>query len=103
VFFPADVASRANGRDEIEAGFRPIFEEGKKRGGGPPYLHIQPKDMEIQMAGDVAIMTFHLERTGAMSRRTIVWQKRGGKWLIVHLHASGVMLPKAAGAQTGVR
>jgi ketosteroid isomerase-like protein len=102
VFFPSELPSRASGRGEIEAGFKPMFGEDKKRGGGPPYLHIEPKDIKIQMAGDVAIMTFHLPRKGYVARRTIVWQKRGGRWLIVHLHASGVELPKAAGGQGGV-
>ena len=97
VFFPSEVPVRANGRTEIEAGFKPMFGEDKKRGGGPPYLHIEPKDMKVQVAGDVAVMTFHLPRKGYVARRTIVWQKRGGRWLIVHLHASGVELPKADG------
>jgi hypothetical protein len=46
------------------------------------------------MFGDVAVMTFHLEGQTAVGRRTIVWRKRRGKWLIAHLQASGVMLPK---------
>lgn len=91
VFFPAEVPGRANGRGEVEAGFKTMFDEGRKQGGGPPYLHVEPKDLMIQMAGSAAVMTFHLERPGGLARRTIVWQKRGGKWLILHLHASGVM------------
>lgn len=101
MFFPfADgLLTRASGRAEIEARFKPAFGEDRKRGRVPPYLHIEPKDMKIQMAGDVAIMTFHLPGKGHMARRTLVWQKRGGRWLIVHLHASFIELPKAASGQ----
>ena len=97
VFFPSEAPTRADGRSAVEAGFKPMFDDGKKRGGGPPYLHIEPKDMKVQLAGDVAVITFHLPRQGYVARRTIVWRKRGEKWLIVHLHASGVELPKADG------
>ncbi|MGI8406930.1 MAG: YybH family protein, partial [Actinomycetota bacterium] len=100
--FPWGLLSRASGKGEIEAQFKPAFGEDKKQGRVPPYLDIEPKDMKIQMAGDVAIMTFHLPGKGHMARRTIVWQKRGGRWLIVHLHASFIELPKAAAGQGGV-
>lgn len=103
MFFPWDLLSRASGKGEIEAQFKPGFGEDKKQGRVPPYLHIEPKDMKIQMAGDVAIMTFHLPGKGHMARRTIVWQKRNGRWLIVHLHASFIELPKAADGRGGVQ
>ena len=92
VFFPAEVPGRAHGSGEVEAGFKRMFDEGRKQGGGPPYLRVEPRDVMIQMAGTVAVMSFHLKRPGGLARRTIVWQKRGGRWLILHLHASGVML-----------
>ncbi len=94
MFFPAGVLRRADGKDEAEAGFKAVFEEARKRRSGPPYLNIQPKDLKVQTVGDVAVMTFHLEGQTAVGRRTIIWRKQKGKWLIVHLHASGVMLPK---------
>ena len=34
VFFPTGVPRRANGKDEVEAGFRAVFDEAKKRRGG---------------------------------------------------------------------
>jgi hypothetical protein len=54
-----------------------------------------PKDLLIQMLGaNAAIVTFHLEGENILRRRTFVLQKIKGKWLIVHLHASGIELPK---------
>jgi ketosteroid isomerase-like protein len=94
VFFPSDIARRANGKDEVEAGFKAVFDEGRKNRNSPPYLNIKPMNVKIQIIRDVAIMTFHLERQSAVGRRTIIWQKQNGKWLIAHLHASGVELPK---------
>lgn len=90
VFFPPSARSprRANGKAEIEAVFRSVFDNARKQKSSPPYLNIQPKEMKIQMLGDVAIVTFHLEDPDSLGRRTIVFQKRGGQWLIVHLHAS---------------
>ncbi len=102
VFFPADLPGRVSGRVAIETRFKPMFGEDRKRGGSPPYLDIEPKDMTIQMAGDVAIVTFHLPRKGYVGRRSLVWQKRGDRWLIVHLHASGIELPTATDALNGL-
>jgi len=52
-------------------------------------MDIQPKDMKIQMFGNVAIVTFHLDdRPGFLNRRTIVLNKSKMGWKIVHLHAS---------------
>jgi ketosteroid isomerase-like protein len=54
-------------------------------------MDIQPKEMRIQVFGDVAIATFHLEdRAGFINRRTIVLEKTEKGWKIVHLHASEV-------------
>jgi ketosteroid isomerase-like protein len=94
VFFPSNIAYRADGRAEIEAGFEIFFDEGRKGRSGPPYLNIKPKDIKIQVFREVAVMTFHLERQSALGRRTIIWRKQKGKWLIVHMHASGIELPK---------
>jgi len=91
VFFPPSARSprRANGKTEIEAVFKSVFDNARKQKLGPPYLNIQPKEMKIQMLGGMAIVTLHLEDPDLLGRRTIVFQKRGGQWVIVHLHASG--------------
>lgn len=55
-------------------------------------MDLQPKDLQIQFAGDeVAIATLYLEdHPGFLNRRTIVLQKVGGEWKIIHIHASEV-------------
>ncbi len=61
----------------------------------PPYIDIQPKDLRIQVFGNTAIATFHLDdRDGAglLNRRTIVLNKTEAGWKIVHLHASEVAI-----------
>jgi ketosteroid isomerase-like protein len=54
-------------------------------------MDVQPRDMEIQLFGNIAITTFHLDdRAGFLNRRTIILNKTKGGWKIVHLHASEV-------------
>jgi ketosteroid isomerase-like protein len=93
VFYPRAFPHRADGRAEFEQTFRHVFEEiraGKTKG---PYMDLQPVDLKIQITGDVAIATFHLDdRLGSLNRRTIVLQKRANGWKIIHLHASEVRL-----------
>jgi ketosteroid isomerase-like protein len=94
VFYPREFPRRADGRPEFETNFQKVFERiraGRSKG---PYQDIQPRDLEIQIVGDVAIATFHLDdRTGLLNRRTLVLQKRPDGWKIIHLHASEVAIP----------
>ena len=94
VFYPREFPSRANGRQEYERTFQKVFDRiraGRTQG---PYMDIQPRDLRLQLAGDVAIVTFHLDdRPGFLNRRTIVLQKQPSGWKIIHLHASEVAAP----------
>jgi ketosteroid isomerase-like protein len=91
VFYPREFPYRADGRQQFEQFFRKVFDRiraGRTQG---PYMDIQPKDLKIQIAGNVAIVTFHLDdRPGFMNRRTVVLQKQASGWKIIHLHASEV-------------
>ena len=94
VFYPREFPHRANGRAEIEANFRHVFQQIRGQATKPPYMDIQPRELHIQMLGDVAIATFHLDdRPGVLNRRTVVLSRTTGGWKIVHLHASEVRLP----------
>lgn len=94
VFYPREFPHRADGRTEFETYFQKVFERiraGRTKG---PHMDIQPRELHIQIAGPVAIATFHLDdRPGFLNRRTIVLQKRGLDWKIIHLHASEVATP----------
>jgi ketosteroid isomerase-like protein len=94
VFYPRAVPERANGRAEFEKTFKMVFEQIRGGKTVPPYMDIQPKQMKIQLFGNLAIATFHLDdRPGFVNRRTIVLNKGATGWKIVHLHASEVSVP----------
>ncbi len=94
VFFPWDLhPRRADGTMEVEAEFKRFFDEVRARAAGPPYLNLVPLDLTIQVWQDVALVTFHLDRPPTMGRRTLVFQRQGQHWRIVHLHASGITVP----------
>lgn len=95
VFYPRAFPERANGRAEYEKTFKAVFEQIRDGKSSAPYLDIQPRDLTIQMFGDVAIATFHLDdRPGFLNRRTLVLHKTNSGWKIVHLHASEVSLTR---------
>lgn len=98
VFLPlSNSPLRKEGRTEFESAFQGFFHSVRAAGNGPPYLHIQPKDVRIQMLGDAAVVSFHLRNDGApqVGRRTLVMRKEAnGRWKIAHLHASSAELPK---------
>jgi ketosteroid isomerase-like protein len=91
VFYPRAFPERASGRAEFEKTFKAVFEQIRNRRATGPYMDLKPRDMKIQMLGNVAIATFHLDdRVGFINRRTIVLHKTRTGWKIVHLHASEV-------------
>jgi len=91
VFYPREFPNRANGRQEYEKTFQKVFDRiraGRTQG---PYMDIEPRDLRLQIAGNIAIVTFHLDdRPGFLNRRTVVLQKQPSGWKIIHLHASEV-------------
>jgi uncharacterized protein (TIGR02246 family) len=94
VFFPSDHPQRASGTAEIREVFAALF----KQRTGP--TTITPRDVSIQLFGDVAIVSAHLRALPAspirestvFPRRTFVLRRVDGRWLIVHLHASNFAL-----------
>jgi ketosteroid isomerase-like protein len=91
VYFPSRRANRATGRAEIETTFRQVFERIRATKNAPPYLNLEPADLNIQVFRDTAVATFHLyDLPNTIGRRTAVFEKRAGEWKIVHLHASNL-------------
>ena len=96
VFYPRAFPERADGRAEFEKTFKVVFDQIRGKKAKPPYMNIQPKDLKIQMFGNIAIATFHLDdKVGFLNRRTIVLNKTENGWKIVHLHASEVAVGTA--------
>lgn len=93
-FFPpsAQYPYRANGKMEIERIFKKFFEATKNPNSSPPYLTIKPKDLKIQIINSIAIVTFMLDDPNLFGRRTFILEKAKDKWLIIHIHASGVTI-----------
>ncbi|PYQ25379.1 MAG: hypothetical protein DMF56_27685 [Acidobacteria bacterium] len=77
------------GRDEILAILAPLLEADRQRRNGQP-LNLVPKDIVIQQHGRSAVVTFDVGTAEVHSRRTLVLERRGGRWMIIHLHASNV-------------
>jgi ketosteroid isomerase-like protein len=95
VFNPfVEVARRISGKPEIMAFFRNRFDSLKKPDSKPPYLKIQPKDLQIRMLKGAALVTFHLGGETGLGRRTLILEKQGNNWLIIHLHASSFTFQK---------
>src|SRR5437016_5264963 len=58
VFYPRAFPQRANGRAEFEQTFKKVFEQVRDGKTKPPYMDIQPRELKIQVFGDMAIATF---------------------------------------------
>jgi ketosteroid isomerase-like protein len=96
VFYPRAFPERTSGRAEFEKTFKIVFEQIRGGKTVPPYMYIEPRALAVQMFGETAIATFHLDdRAGFLNRRTLVLHKTAAGWKIVHLHASEVALPPA--------
>ena len=94
VFFPEpEPAKRFDGKAAIKAHFELVF-AAIRRGSAssqPPFHRLVPENVEVQPVGDEgAVVSFELSNAVRIARRTVVLQKRGDSWLIVHLHASNV-------------
>lgn len=91
IFYPYwDQAKRVRGRQEIESAWLTIFPEFTDPT-NTRKLQINPKDINIQLYGKTAIVSFHLgDGLKSLSRRTLVMVKEKGSWKIAHLHASSV-------------
>ena len=97
VFHPDNPETRDLGRlegtDQIEQSFGLVFDAARRQASGPPYLHIEPKNVRVQLLLNAAVVTFEFDRAQAsLGRRTVVLEKRSGDWKIVHFHASNLSL-----------
>ena len=96
MFFPALAprhrADRIVGRAAVLEVFHAFFAAVRPR---RPRLGINPHQIQVQDYGDVAIFTFHLRSPDSTGRRTFVWRRVDGRWLIAHLHASSLEHPQS--------
>jgi len=84
-----DDLGRIEGREAVERSFRKVFDAARRGASGPPYLHIVPRNVRVQMLDRAAVATFEFDRDGGtIGRRTFVFRESPGGWRIVHIHAS---------------
>ena len=91
-FFPesANQPARVEGKAAIREVFERVFAEWRKGGpGSSPVLQLS--DLRTDIAGDFAVVTFHI-RGPVLSRRTFVLRRIGDAWRVIHLHASNIRL-----------
>jgi ketosteroid isomerase-like protein len=77
---------RVEGREAVLSAFHGFFKRARQQ--GRTTLNVVPLDQRVQLYGDVAILTFMLDSSDAVGRRSIVFRKMGSEWRISHFHAS---------------
>jgi ketosteroid isomerase-like protein len=95
-FWPRpDAAQRLRDRASVESHFKAFFDRVRSARPGPPYLHLNPEDLDIRVIDDVAIVTFELSDVpDTLGRRTLVFHRERDGWRIIHLHASNLPRPR---------
>jgi ketosteroid isomerase-like protein len=93
-FFPFPQVPRRVEGEEFDKDWQSFFDASRKQASErgrttPPFLDIKPADTRIdRLTDEVAVVTFHLGAEPRLNRRTLILQKFGNGWKIVHLHAS---------------
>jgi len=92
VFFPSpEPPERFDGKEAIRAHFALVFSVIRKSSDAtkPPYHRLPPKRLVINILSEnSALVTFELENTERIARRTLVLVRSANGWRIAHLHAS---------------
>jgi ketosteroid isomerase-like protein len=75
----------------VEGVWREVFQDEKYTSQAGK-IKLTPSDLTIQIFGETAICTFlaNSDPPAIAHRRTIVFLRREGRWLIVHLHGSNL-------------
>jgi uncharacterized protein (TIGR02246 family) len=86
-FVPLAQADRVEGREAVTRIFRNFVARTKPT---TPRLNIVPEDVEVQVSGDLAFVSFNVREKSPdiTRRRTFIFVRNDGRWLIRHAHAS---------------
>ncbi|HXZ66993.1 MAG TPA: nuclear transport factor 2 family protein [Alphaproteobacteria bacterium] len=96
LFWPGPPATphRTKSRASIQAMFGESFAARPKPPAPGSTIKIEPKELVIEISGDVALATFELAsppppgQSARLGRRTFVLRRHGDEWKVWHLHAS---------------
>lgn len=89
-FVPTAQSDRVNGKPAVVEIFRQYVETTRKT---TARTQLVPEDLAVDADSATGIVTFNIRSAGSVLRRTFVFRHRGGRWLIVHFHASNFKLP----------
>jgi len=89
VFVPTVQPGRVIGKAAVVEIFRDYVNAAKKT---VARTGIVPEDPLIELGGDVAVVSFTVNSSGSVARRTFVFRRSGEAWLISHFHASNLPL-----------
>jgi ketosteroid isomerase-like protein len=84
-FVPLAQADRVDGKPAVVEIFRKYVERTRQTTAS---TQLAPEDLKVDTSGDTALVTFNIRSEGSVLRRTFVFRRQGGRWLIVHFHAS---------------
>lgn len=75
----------------VERAWQEVFQD-EKYTSQAGRIKLMPSDLTIQVFGEAAICTFlvNSDPPAIAHRRTFVFLRREGRWLIVHLHGSNL-------------
>lgn len=90
-FVPLAQADRVEGKAAVTRIFGNFVARTKP---STPRLNLVPEDLEIQVSGDLGLVTFNIRDKSpeVTRRRTFVFVRCGNRWLIRHFHASDFAL-----------
>lgn len=91
-FVPLAQADRVQGREAVTRIFQTFVDRVRPT---TPRLNLIPEDLEVIVSGDLGVVTFNIREPQIRTtrRRTFVFARRNGVWLIRHFHASDFTAP----------
>ena len=89
-FVPLAQAERGEGKPALVEIFRKYVEKTRQTTAS---TQLVPEDVKVDTGGDLAFVSFNIRSEGSVLRRTFVLRYQGGRWLIVHFHASNFNKP----------
>ncbi len=92
-FVPSAQAVRADGKPAVTEIFRNFVQRARP---STPRLNLVPEDMTVEVSGNLGVVAFQVRdpAAGFVRRRTFIFRRMEGRWLISHFHASDLALPK---------
>lgn len=95
-FVPVAQADRVEGRAALTNIFQKFVDRTKP---AVSRLNLVPEDLEVLVSGDLAMVSFNIREKAlnVTRRRTVIFIRREGHWLMRHMHASDFALPSRNG------